>query len=64
MSRLRPERRAVYENAVFRTTEHTVSKIPSPRCSAALSPRLADDMATAFLTLFAIFGLTGWIPPS
>jgi AAHS family 4-hydroxybenzoate transporter-like MFS transporter len=63
MSRLRPERRATYENAVFRTTEHTVSQ---NTIAALLAPRYRrvslTIWLTAFLTLFAIFGLTGWIP--
>jgi AAHS family 4-hydroxybenzoate transporter-like MFS transporter len=63
MSRLRPERRGVYENAVFRTTEHTVSQ---NTIAALLAPRYRrvslTIWLTAFLTLFAIFGLTGWIP--
>jgi MFS transporter, AAHS family, 4-hydroxybenzoate transporter len=63
MSRLRPERRAVYENAVFRTTEQTVSQ---NTIAALLAPRYRRTSLTiwltAFLTLFAIFGLTGWIP--
>jgi len=63
MSRLRPERRAAYENAVFRTTEHTVSQ---NTIAALLAPRYRrvslTIWLTAFLTLFAIFGLTGWIP--
>ena len=63
MSRLRPERRAAYENAEFRTTEHTVSQ---NTIAALLAPRYRrvslTIWLTAFLTLFAIFGLTGWIP--
>jgi AAHS family 4-hydroxybenzoate transporter-like MFS transporter len=63
MSRLRPERRAVYENAVFRTTEHTA---PKNTIAALLTPRYRrvslTIWVTAFLTLFAIFGLVGWIP--
>jgi AAHS family 4-hydroxybenzoate transporter-like MFS transporter len=63
MSRLRPERRGFYENAVFRTTEHTVSQ---NTIAALLAPRYRrvslTIWLTAFLTLFAIFGLTGWIP--
>jgi AAHS family 4-hydroxybenzoate transporter-like MFS transporter len=63
MSRLRPERRAVYENAVFRTAEHAVSQ---NTIAALLAPRYRrvslTIWLTAFLTLFAIFGLTGWIP--
>jgi AAHS family 4-hydroxybenzoate transporter-like MFS transporter len=63
MSRLRPERRAIYQNAVFRTTEHTVSQ---NTVAALLAPRYRrvslTIWLTAFLTLFAIFGLTGWIP--
>jgi MFS transporter, AAHS family, 4-hydroxybenzoate transporter len=63
MSRLRPERRAVYENAVFRTTEHAA---PQNTIAALLAPRYRrvslTIWITAFLTLFAIFGLVGWIP--
>jgi AAHS family 4-hydroxybenzoate transporter-like MFS transporter len=63
MSRLRPERRGFYENAVFRTSEHTVSQ---NTIAALLAPRYRrvslTIWLTAFLTLFAIFGLTGWIP--
>jgi MFS family permease len=63
MSRLRPERRGFYETAVFRTTEHTVSR---NTIAALLAPRYRrvslTIWLTAFLTLFAIFGLTGWIP--
>jgi AAHS family 4-hydroxybenzoate transporter-like MFS transporter len=63
MSRLRPERRAAYENATFRTTEHTV---PQNTIAALLAPRYRrvslTIWVTAFLTLFAIFGLVSWIP--
>ena len=63
MSRLRPERRAVYATAVFRTTEHTA---PKNTIAALLAPRYRrvslTIWVTAFLTLFAIFGLVGWIP--
>jgi MFS transporter, AAHS family, 4-hydroxybenzoate transporter len=63
MSRLRPERRAVYEHAVFRTTDHAVSK---NTIAALLAPRYRrvslTIWAAAFLNLFAIFGLVGWIP--
>jgi AAHS family 4-hydroxybenzoate transporter-like MFS transporter len=63
MSRLRPERRAVYENATFRTTEHTA---PQNTIAALLAPRYRrvslTIWVTAFLTLFAIFGLVSWIP--
>jgi AAHS family 4-hydroxybenzoate transporter-like MFS transporter len=63
MSRLRPERRAVYENAVFRTTEHTVSQNTIAALLASRYRRVSLTIwLTAFLTLFAIFGLTGWIP--
>ena len=63
MSRLRPERRAVYENAVFRTTEHTVSQNTIAALLAPSYRRVSLTIwVTAFLTLFAIFGLTGWIP--
>jgi MFS transporter, AAHS family, 4-hydroxybenzoate transporter len=63
MSKLRPERRGFYENAAFRTTEQTVSQ---NTIAALLAPRYRrvslTIWLTAFLTLFAIFGLTGWIP--
>jgi AAHS family 4-hydroxybenzoate transporter-like MFS transporter len=63
LSRLRPERRAIYENASLRVTEK-----PEVRntISALLAPRYRrvslTIWLTAFLSLFAIFGLTGWIP--
>ena len=63
MSRLRPERSAVYQRAVFRTAEQTA---PQNTIAALLAPRYRrvslTIWTTAFLTLFAIFGLVGWIP--
>jgi MFS family permease len=63
LARLRPERRAVYDTASFRTAEksHQQNTI-----AALLAPRYRrvslTIWLTAFLSLFAIFGLTGWIP--
>lgn len=63
MSRLRPERSAVYRTASFRATEASVSQ---NSIAALLAPRYRrvslTIWITAFLSLFAIFGLTGWIP--
>jgi AAHS family 4-hydroxybenzoate transporter-like MFS transporter len=63
MSRLRPERSAVYQGASFRTAEKSVGQNP---IAALLAPRYRQVSLTiwitAFLSLFAIFGLTGWIP--
>ena len=45
MSRLRPERSAVYENASFRTAESTVPQNTDRRAAgSALSPCFADDL--------------------
>jgi len=62
MVRLRPERGAVYANATFRTsdqaTKNTIGALLAPRYR-----RVSITIwVTAFLTLFAIFGLVGWIP--
>ena len=63
LSRLRPERKDVYEHASLRTTEgpsrnNTIAALLAPRYR-----RVSRTIwATAFLSLFAIFGLTGWIP--
>lgn len=63
MTRLRPERRAMYANAVFRSGDQTASR---NTIGALLTPRYRrvslTIWLTAFLTLFAIFGLVGWIP--
>ncbi|HLX13782.1 MAG TPA: MFS transporter [Bradyrhizobium sp.] len=63
LSRLRPERRGTYENASFRTGEKSQRK---NTIAALLAPRYRrvslTIWLTAFLTLFAIFGLVGWIP--
>jgi AAHS family 4-hydroxybenzoate transporter-like MFS transporter len=62
MVRLRPERSAVYANATFRTSDQATKNT----IAALLSPRYRrvslTIWLTAFLTLFAIFGLVGWIP--
>ena len=63
LSRLRPERRGVYEHALLRSTEeparlNTLAALLAPRYR-----RVSRTIwLTAFLSLFAIFGLTGWIP--
>jgi MFS transporter, AAHS family, 4-hydroxybenzoate transporter len=63
MVRLRPDRSAVYASAKFRSAE---SAAPQNTIAALLAPRYRrvslTIWITAFLTLFAIFGLTGWIP--
>jgi len=63
LSRLRPDRSAAYANAVFRSAD---SEAPRNTIAALLAPRYRrvslTIWVTAFLTLFAIFGLTGWIP--
>jgi AAHS family 4-hydroxybenzoate transporter-like MFS transporter len=62
MTRLRPERSAVYANATFRTSDRATKNT----IAALLAPRYRrvslTIWGTAFLTLFAIFGLVGWIP--
>jgi MFS transporter, AAHS family, 4-hydroxybenzoate transporter len=63
LSRLRPDRRSIYENASLRATERTGDR---NTIAALLAPRYRrvslTIWLTAFLSLFAIFGLTGWIP--
>jgi MFS transporter, AAHS family, 4-hydroxybenzoate transporter len=63
LSRLRPERSSVYENALLRVAEKTGGR---NTIAALLGPRYRrvslTIWLTAFLSLFAIFGLTGWIP--
>ena len=63
LSRLRPERAALYRDAVFR--QPAASSAPGS-LSVLLSPRYRRTSLTiwlaAFLSLFCIFGLTGWIP--
>nr|WP_246583888.1 MFS transporter [Bradyrhizobium iriomotense] len=62
LARLRPERAAVYETATFKSD----GNVPQSTIAALLSPRYRrislTIWVTAFLSLFAIFGLTGWIP--
>jgi AAHS family 4-hydroxybenzoate transporter-like MFS transporter len=63
MSRLRPERSAAYAKAVFRSVDQAASR---NTIAVLLAPRYRrvslTIWTTAFLTLFAIFGLVGWIP--
>jgi MFS transporter, AAHS family, 4-hydroxybenzoate transporter len=63
LSRLRPERQAAYQGASFRTAEKSARQ---NTIAALLAPRYRrvslTIWLTAFLSLFAIFGLTGWIP--
>lgn len=63
LSRLRPERAAVYANA--RLEVHTAPVRKNP-IAALLAPAYRRKTLTiwtaAFLSLFCIFGLTGWIP--
>jgi MFS transporter, AAHS family, 4-hydroxybenzoate transporter len=63
LARLRPERAAVYQNASFRSaesgsTQNTIGTLLGPRYRRVS----LTIWITAFLSLFAIFGLTGWIP--
>lgn len=63
LSRLRPDRAAVYIGATFRVPEKAAAANP---IRALLTPRYRrvslTIWLTAFLSLFCIFGLTGWIP--
>jgi AAHS family 4-hydroxybenzoate transporter-like MFS transporter len=63
MTRLRPDRSAVYATATFHSPDRAA---PRNTIAALLSPRYRrvslTIWTTAFLTLFAIFGLVGWIP--
>jgi AAHS family 4-hydroxybenzoate transporter-like MFS transporter len=63
LSRLRPDRSAVYANATFRSADQAAQR---NTIAALLAPRYRrvslTIWITAFLTLFAIFGLTSWIP--
>ena len=63
LSRLRPEKQAVYAHASLRAAEQPAKHNP---IAALLAPRYRrvslTIWLTAFLSLFAIFGLTGWIP--
>lgn len=63
MVRLRPDRSAAYANATFRSPDRAA---PKNTIAALLAPRYRrvslTIWVTAFLTLFAIFGLVGWIP--
>ena len=63
MARLRPERGTLYATATFRSADRAA---PGNTIAALLAPRYrrisVTIWITAFLTLFAIFGLVGWIP--
>jgi AAHS family 4-hydroxybenzoate transporter-like MFS transporter len=63
LSRLRPERGAIYQSGSFRVAEKSARQ---NTIAALLTPRYRrvslTIWVTAFLTLFAIFGLVGWIP--
>ena len=63
MVRLRPDRVGAYANAAFHSADRAA---PKNTIAALLSPRYRrvslTIWVTAFLTLFAIFGLVGWIP--
>jgi AAHS family 4-hydroxybenzoate transporter-like MFS transporter len=63
MVRLRPDRSAVYATATFHSPDRAA---PRNTIAALLAPRYRrvslTIWTTAFLTLFAIFGLVGWIP--
>jgi AAHS family 4-hydroxybenzoate transporter-like MFS transporter len=63
LSRLRPERQAVYQSGAFRVAgkaarQNTIAALLAPRYRRVS----LTIWVTAFLSLFAIFGLTGWIP--
>jgi AAHS family 4-hydroxybenzoate transporter-like MFS transporter len=63
MSRLRPERRMIYERALFRTVETKTQRNTISELLTSHYRRVSITIwVTAFLSLFAIFGLTGWIP--
>ena len=63
LTKLRPERAEVYQTASFRSPPQAAGW---NTIGALLTPRYRrvslTIWGTAFLTLFAIFGLTGWIP--
>jgi MFS family permease len=63
LARLRPERAALYRTATLVLPKEVVHRNP---VSALLKPGLRRTTLTiwlaAFLSLFCIFGLTGWIP--
>ena len=63
LGRLRPERRPLYEGASFVSHEAAASGNPiAILVSARYRHTSAAIWLTAFMSLFAIFGLTGWIP--
>ncbi len=63
LARLRPERAALYRDAAFRPP---ASSAAPGSLAVLLSPRYRRTSLTiwlaAFLSLFCIFGLTGWVP--
>jgi MFS transporter, AAHS family, 4-hydroxybenzoate transporter len=63
LSRLRPERGALYQTASFRIPEKPLRQNTIAALLAPPYRRVSLTIwITAFLSLFAIFGLTGWIP--
>jgi AAHS family 4-hydroxybenzoate transporter-like MFS transporter len=63
LSRLRPERQAVYQSGSFRVAgksarQNTIVALLAPRYRRVS----LTIWLTAFLSLFAIFGLIGWVP--
>lgn len=62
LSRLRPDRAAAYQNAIFEAD----AELKSNSIGALLTPRYRRQSltiwCTAFLSLFCLFGLSGWIP--
>jgi AAHS family 4-hydroxybenzoate transporter-like MFS transporter len=63
LSRLRPERGALYPTASFVVPEKSARQNTIAALLARPYRRVSLTIwATAFLSLFAIFGLTGWIP--
>ncbi|GGF20282.1 MFS transporter [Aliidongia dinghuensis] len=63
LGRLRPERRALYADAVFVSHEAAAKGNPVAVLLSARYRRPSVTIwLTAFMSLFAIFGLTGWIP--
>ena len=63
LTRLRPERAAAYAGAALHTRQ---APAPGNPVAALLAPRYRRTSLTiwitSFLSLFCIFGLTGWIP--
>jgi MFS transporter, AAHS family, 4-hydroxybenzoate transporter len=63
MSRLRPDRSAIYQTAEFRKPLAKSEGHAFPRLLSSRYRRTSVTIwITAFLSLFTLFGLTGWIP--